>query len=100
MPVIYDPAKPINLCGTPGVTPAEQARAEQLVRDTIRDLPHWANVQTYNEGYRSIGDAGTGDEHYIKWSLVNDGDILDSKLAEALVYRRTARRRCSKPSCT
>src|SRR5260221_1919885 len=63
----YDPSKPIDLGGEPGVTPAEQARAEQLVRDTLRDLPKYASVATaYADGYRSIGDAITGDEHYVK----------------------------------
>jgi hypothetical protein len=86
-PKPYDPSKPIDLSGTPGVTPAEQARAEQLVRDTLRDLPHYADPNTaYSEGYRSIGDAVTGDEHYIKWAYLTDGRILDSKHPESLVY--------------
>src|SRR5258708_6571447 len=34
----FDPTKPIDLGGTPGVTPAEQHRAEQLLRATIVDL--------------------------------------------------------------
>ena len=56
-PKPYDPTKPIDLGGTPGVTPAQQARAEQLVRDTLRDLPRYANPATaYADGFRSIGD--------------------------------------------
>jgi len=86
-PQPYDPSKPINLGCTPGVTAAEQARAEQLVRDTLRDLPHYADPNTaYSEGYRSIGDASTGDEHYVKWAYLTDGRILDSKHPESLVY--------------
>jgi hypothetical protein len=86
-PTPYDPAKPIDLGCTPGVTTAEQARAEQLVRDTLRDLPHYASSSTaYAEGYRSIGDKFTGDEHYIKWAYLSDGRILDSKHPESLVY--------------
>jgi hypothetical protein len=86
-PKPYDPSKPIDLSGTPGVTPAEQARAEQLVRDTLRDLPHYADPNTaFSEGYRSIGDAVTGDEHYVKWAYLSDGHILDSKHPESLVY--------------
>ena len=86
-PVPYDPSKPINLCCTPGVTPQEQARAEQLVRDTLKYLPHWASEQTaINEGYRSIQDGFTGDEHFVKWSLVDDNDILDAQHPESLVY--------------
>jgi hypothetical protein len=83
----YDPSKPIDLSGTPGVTAAEQARAEQLVRDTLRDLPRFANVQVaYDAGYRSINDGITGDEHFVKWALLNDGRVLDSKYPESLVY--------------
>ncbi len=83
----YDPSKPIDLGGYPGVTPAEQARAEKLVRDTLRDLPKYADVNVaYADGYRSIGDALTGDEHYVKWAYANDGRILDTKHPESLVY--------------
>jgi len=85
----YDPSRPggIHLGDVPGVTPAEQARAEELVRDTIRDLAKYADVNAaYNDGYRSINDAVTGDEHYIKWAYINDGHILDSTRPESLVY--------------
>ena len=40
----------------------------------------------YAAGYRSIGDAVTGDEHYVKWSYVDDGHILDPTRPESLVY--------------
>jgi len=88
-PKPYDPTKPIDLSGTPGVTPAEQARAEQLIRDTLRDTKKYESPQSaYADGYRSIGDASTGDEHYVKWAYANDGHILDSKRPESLVYER------------
>ena len=88
-PKPYDPTKPIDLSGTPGVTPAEQARAEQLIRDTLRDTKKYSRPQAaYADGYRSIGDASTGDEHYVKWAYANDGHILDSKRPESLVYER------------
>ena len=61
--------------------------AEKLVQDTLRDLPHYANTGTaFAEGYRSIGDSITGDEHYVKWAYLSDGRILDSKHPESLVY--------------
>ena len=57
------------------------------MRDTLRDLPHYANSSTaYTDGYRSIGDTFTGDEHYVNWSYLADGRILDSKHPESLVY--------------
>jgi hypothetical protein len=37
-------------------------------------------------GYRSIGDSLTGDEHFVKWSDVDDGHILDPTRPESLVY--------------
>ena len=65
----------------------KQERAEQLIRDTLRDLPHYANTgSAFAEGYRSIGDSITGDEHYINWAYLSDGRILDSKHPESLVY--------------
>ena len=87
IPKPYDPSKPIDLGCTPGVTAAEQARAEQLVRDTLQDLPHWADPNTaYAEGYRSIGDGFTGDEHYVNWAYLSDGRVLDTKRPESLMY--------------
>jgi hypothetical protein len=75
------------LCCTPGVTPQEQARAEQLVRGTIASLPKWSTTSAaIADGYRSIEDGFTGDEHYVKWSLV-DHHILDPTQPESLVYQ-------------
>jgi hypothetical protein len=86
-PKPYDPTKPIDLGGEPGVTHAEQTRAETLVRATLTDIPEFDNPATaVAAGYRSIGDASTGDEHYVNWSYVNDGKILDPKKPESLVY--------------
>jgi len=85
----YDPTKPINLSGTPGVTAAEQKRAETLVKETLADLPKYADPATAEQaGYYSVGDAATGDEHFVKWSYVNDGHILDPTRPESLVYER------------
>jgi hypothetical protein len=85
--VPFDPTKPVNLAGTAGVTAAEQHRAEKLLRQTIADLPKYDDPSVAETaGYRSIGDALTGDEHYINWSYVNDGRILDANRPESLVY--------------
>jgi hypothetical protein len=86
-PKAYDPTKPIDLGGTPGVTPAEQRRAETLLRQTIADLRKFTYPsEAIAAGYRSIGDALTGDEHYVKWADVGDGHILDPTRPESLVY--------------
>jgi hypothetical protein len=83
----YDPADGIDLSGTPGVTPAQQAAAEALLRATLRDLPRFASQSAaYAAGYRTIGDGITGDEHLVNWSYADDKDIFDSKHPESLVY--------------
>ena len=83
----YDPTKPIDLSGTPGVTNAEQTRAETLVKSTLVDLKRFEDpTEAYAAGYRSIGDGITGDEHYVNWSYVDDGHILDANKPESIVY--------------
>lgn len=84
----WDPTKPIDFSGVPGVSDEQLARAEKLAADTLRDLPAFADVTTVGAlGYRSIGDAGTGFEHYINVALINDDKFLDPTAPESLVYR-------------
>lgn len=86
-PTPYDPAAPIDLGGTPGVTPEQQAFAENLVAATIRDLPQWSDIATVEAaGFRSIGDAATGHEHYIQWEWIDDDVWLDPDFPESLVF--------------
>lgn len=86
-PVPYDPTKPIDLGGVPGVTPEQQARAENLVAITLTRLPKFSDPAVAEAlGWRSIGDGITGHEHYINWSLLDDGRILDPDFPESLVY--------------
>lgn len=86
-PKKYDPAKPIDLGGVPGVTLAEQARAENLIAITLIRLPQFADpAKAEAAGFRSIGDSITGDEHYINLSYFKDGRILDPDHPESLVY--------------
>lgn len=86
-PKPYDPTKPIDLGGVPGVTPQEQARAENLIAITLNRLPQFADYHVAEaNGYRSIGDALTGDEHFINISYFDDGRILDPDHPESLVY--------------
>jgi hypothetical protein len=84
----YDPALPIDLSGTPGVTPEEQARAENMIAVTLTDLPRYADTAAAEaDGFRSIGDGVTGYEHYINWEYLSDGKVLDADHPESLVYR-------------
>jgi hypothetical protein len=78
---------PIKLVSETGVTPVELHRAEMLIATTMVALKRFATpAQAYAAGYRSIGDAVTGDEHYVNWSYANDGHILDPKRPESVVY--------------
>ena len=83
----YDPALPIDLGGVPGVSPEQQAFAENLVAATVRDLPQWADMaKVAAAGFRSIGDGFTGHEHYIQWDWINDDEWLDPDRPESLVF--------------
>ena len=84
----YDPAKPADLSGVAGVSSEQQHRAEALIRDTQARLPAFADVNTVGAlGYRSIGDAATGYEHYVNVGYIRDGRFLDAAYPESLVYR-------------
>jgi len=84
----FDPNAPIDLSGTPGVTPAQVTAAETLLRTTLTVLPRFATTAAaYAAGYRSIGDALTGDEHWINWAYLDDGRVFDPRYPESLVYR-------------
>lgn len=84
----FDPAQEVDLSGVDGVSPAQQAEAEDLVRATIARLPQFADISSLNDkGYYSIGDSVTGDEHYVNWSYVDDDKILNPDAPESLVIR-------------
>jgi hypothetical protein len=86
-PVPYDPRKPIDLSGVEGVTPRQQAFAENLVATNVVRLPQWSDPAVAEAaGFRSIGDGGTGHEHYIQWDWINDDVWLDPDAPESLVY--------------
>jgi hypothetical protein len=86
-PVPYDPSKPIDLHGVPGVTPEQQAAAENLVAVTILRLPQWADPAVAEAaGFTSIGDGFTGVEHFVNQSFMDDGVVLDPDQPESLVY--------------
>ncbi len=83
----WDPSQPIDVSGVPGVTPEQEARATTLIEESLQDLPRYADTAAaIADGYTSIGDAGTGSEHYIKPSLIEDTVFLDPTQPESLVY--------------
>lgn len=86
-PKPYDATLPVDLGGTPGVTPEQQAEAEQLVTDTLETLPQFADWTTLEgQGWYSIGDGITGFEHYVNWPLLDDGREFDPDYPESLVF--------------
>jgi hypothetical protein len=86
-PKPYDPSLPIDLGGVEGVTPQQQAEAENLLAVTLVRLPHFGDPAVAEAaGYASIGDALTGHEHYVNTALFDDGRILDPDYPESLVY--------------
>jgi hypothetical protein len=85
----YDPNDGIDLSGTPGVTPLQQHLAEQLIRDTIADIAKYKDQSVaFKDGFRTIGDGFTGDEHWVNWAYgeAPDTHILDPLYPESLVY--------------
>ncbi len=84
----FDPTQPIDFSGVPGVSPEQQARAETLVASTLRDLPQFADVTKVEAlGFKSIGDAGSGFEHYVNSAYLRDDAFLDPNKPESLVYQ-------------
>jgi hypothetical protein len=73
----------------PGVTPQQQAAAENLVAETVVRLPRlWSDYHAAEAaGFHSIGDAITGFEHFINWNWINDNVTLDPDHPESLVYQ-------------
>ena len=86
----FDPSLPIDLSGVAGVSPQEQARAENLLASTVELLPQWADP-AYDQahGFFSIGDGATGVEHYLNTEFMNDNVMLDPDRPESLVFDTT-----------
>lgn len=85
---IIDSTK-IDLSGVPGVSATQQAQAEALLKSTIEVLPkRWSDVaQAERDGFQSIGDGLTGEEHYMHWDWIEDTVTLDPTQPESLVYK-------------
>jgi hypothetical protein len=85
--VPYTATLPVDLGGVHGVSAQEQAEAEELVTVSLQTLPRFADIPSIEAmGYRSIGDAATGFEHFMNWPLINDGRVLDPDYPESLVF--------------
>jgi hypothetical protein len=88
--VPFDPGQPIDFSGAPDTTPAQQAFAENLVATTLNLLPQWEDPEyALANGFESIGDGGTGTEHFINEEYQNDGIWFDPTRPESLVWDTT-----------
>ena len=86
-PVPYDPTKPLDLGGVEGVTPEQQAAAENAIAVTLHGLPQWSDPEVaLAAGFRTIGDGATGVEHFINEANMDDDVIMDPDVPESLVY--------------
>ncbi|MFP5256916.1 MAG: hypothetical protein ACLGI8_13825 [Acidimicrobiia bacterium] len=86
-PKPYHPDLPIDLGGVEGVTPRQQAAAENLLSATILALPQFADPEEIEAmGFVSIGDGALGHEHYLNPANMSDDRILDPSRPESLVF--------------
>jgi hypothetical protein len=81
-------AKRIDLTGTKGVTKKQAKVAKALLVSTIKTIPKWNDpAQATADGFQSIGDGVTGEEHFLHWDWINDDTIFDPNHPESLVYK-------------
>lgn len=93
-PRAYDPDRPLDISGVPGVTIDQEVRARTLIETSLRELPKWADYRdAVEQGWLSIGDGRTGFEHFINRALIDDDLFLDPTAPESLVYRVEGDRR-------
>ena len=85
--VPFDPEQPIDFSGVEGVTPRQQAWAENIVGATLLLLPQWSDPEyALANGFHSIGDGFTGTEHFINEEFQQDDVIFDPARPESLVW--------------
>jgi len=89
--VPFDPDRPIDFSGAPDTTPQQQAFAENLVATTLNLLPMWEDPEyALANGFETIGDGGTGIEHFVSDEFRNDDSYFDPTRPESLVWDTTS----------
>jgi hypothetical protein len=84
----YDPTKPFNMLGVPGVSVEQRKRAEDLLVRSLKEAPRWSDYQgLLTSGWYSLKDEALGFEHLIRPEHFVDGRMLDSQYPESLVYK-------------
>ena len=83
---MVDPAS-VDLSGVQGVSLAQQKEATDLLVSTVKILPRWSDIEKAKaDGFQSIGDGATGEEHLLHWDWINDNTVFDPNHPESLVY--------------
>ena len=81
-------ANSVALSGVQGVTPAQEKEASDLLKATIATLPKWNDpAVAAADGFQSIGDGLTGEEHMLHWDWIDDNTVFDPNHPESLVYK-------------
>ena len=81
-------ANSVDLSGVKGVSATQQKEAENLLVSTIKTLPKWNDpAKAAADGFQSIGDGLTGEEHMLHWDWINDNTVFDPNHPESLVYK-------------
>ena len=85
-PTAYDPTA-VDLSGVPGVTPAQQARGERLVRDAVVASPRFADRDAaVAAGFTPRGAPVAGLEQLVRWASLTDDHVADPAHPEGLLY--------------
>ena len=72
----------------PGVTVEQRNRAAKLIAETEKSLVRFPTVAAAEAaGYRSIGDAITGFEHFVNASYLANATVVDAQEPESLVFK-------------
>jgi hypothetical protein len=83
----------IDFSGIKGLSKREAKTDKQLLVSTIKTITKWNDPNAaVADGFQSIGDGLTGEEHFLHWDWIDDNDIFDPEHPESLVYhvdRRT-----------
>jgi hypothetical protein len=81
------PSGPIVSIDDPRLTAGQREAARQLIEVTREGMTPFRDVASVEAaGYRSIGDAGTGWEHFVNWDYYNDGIEMDPARIESIVF--------------
>ena len=81
----------------PCLTPAQVSAAQTLIARSTTFMAPFTSITTGRSalaaalnaaGFESIGDAGTGFEHYVNWTYYNDGIEMDPTRIESVVLQK------------